>query len=139
MDITVDIDTVADGTNSLKIAYMNIKGQSTLSIPKENQIQDFIKKYSIDILHCQEINIEEESFSQCNFIAANFNIYSNNALNKYGTATLVRNNFIVENMKMDTEGRAVVFDIDGLTFGNICLHSGTDAVPRGNRESIVVK
>ena len=134
MGSTVDIDTVADGTNSLKIAYMNIKGQSTLSIPKENQIQDFIKKYSIDILHCQEINIEEESFSQCNFIAANFNIYSNNALNKYGTATLVRNNFIVENMKMDTEGRAVVFDIDGLTFGNIYLHSGTDAISRGNRE-----
>ena len=134
MDSTVDIDTVADGTNSLKIAYMNIKGQSTLSIPKENQIQDFIKKYNIDILHCQEINIEEESFSQCNFIAANFNIYSNNALNKYGTATLVRNNFIMENMKMDTEGRAVVFDIDGLTFGNIYLHSGTDAISRGNRE-----
>ena len=28
----------------------------------------------------------------------------------------------------------MVFDIDGLTFGNIYLHSGTDAISRGNRE-----
>ena len=63
-----------------------------------------------------------------------FNIYSNNAINKYGTASFVKNDFRVENIKMDTEGRALIFDINKTTFGNIYLHSGTDAVARGNRE-----
>ena len=89
----------------------------------------------LDILHCQEINIDENSFSQCNFISANYNIFSNNALNKYGTASFVKNDFVVENLKMDTEGRAIIFSIDKLTLGNIYLQSGTDAISRGKRET----
>ena len=131
---TIENNTVSDGSSCLKIGYMNIKGQSMLGPSKQNQIQDFLKKYNIDILHCQEINIEENSFSQCNYVAANFNIYSNNAINKYGTASFVKNDFKVENIKMDTEGRAILFDINKITFGNVYLHSGTDAVSRGNRE-----
>ena len=113
---------------------MNIRGQTALNISKQNQIQDFLKKNDIDILHCQEINIQEDSFSQCNHIAANYNIYSNNSLSKYGTASIVKNDLMVENVKMDTEGRAIIFDINKFTFCNIYLHSGTDALSRGNRE-----
>ena len=114
---------------------MNIRGQTGLDISKQNQIQDFLKRNHVDILHCQEINVEEDSFSQCNYIAANYNVYSNNALNKYGTASIVKNDFNVENLKMDTEGRAIRFNIDQLTLGNIYLHSGTDSQSRESREN----
>ena len=66
---------------------------------------------SLDILHCQEINIDEEGFKQCSYIVSNFSIISNNFLNNYGTASLVRNTLTVENIKMDTIGRAIFFDI----------------------------
>ena len=42
--------------------------------------------------------------------------------------------YSVENFKFDTAGRALVFDIEGLTFGNLYGHSGTDARSRANRE-----
>ena len=35
---------------------------------------------------------------------------------------------------MDTEGRAIVFNLGNITLGNFYAHSGTDAVSRGNRE-----
>ena len=36
---------------------------------------------------------------------------------------------------MDTNGRAIFFDISGLTLGNVYLHSGTDALSRSGREN----
>ena len=60
----------------------------------------------------------------------------NNAMNKYGTATLIRSEFQPENIKMDTSGRAIFFDISGMTFGNVYLHSGTDALSRAGRENL---
>ena len=113
---------------------MNIRGQTGLHSSKQKQIEDFIKKKEIDVLHCQEINIEDTSFSTCNFIAANYNIISNNAMNGYGTASIVKNDYPVQNLKKDTEGRCIFFSIDELTLGNVYLHSGTDAVSRGGRE-----
>ena len=124
-----------DFNKTLTIAYLNVHGQSGLSVSKQKQIEDFIHRNQIDILHTQEINIEEETFSQCNFILSNYNIIQNNALNKYGTASFVRSEFLPENLKMDTKGRAIIFDISGLTLGNIYLHSGTDALSRGGREN----
>ena len=56
----------------LKIGFMNIKGQSGLGISKQKQIEDFIRKYDIDILNCQEIYIVEDSFDDCPFISSNF-------------------------------------------------------------------
>ena len=37
-------------------------------------------------------------------------------------------------MRCDTAGRALVFDIDDITLGNIYGHSGTDAISRASRE-----
>ena len=108
-------------TNNLNIAYINIHGQSGLSLAKQYQIQDFLVRNSIDILHCQEINIEEDSFSKCNYIVSNYNIIPNNSHNRYGTATMVRSDFNVENVKMDTEGRAILFSVEKMTFGNIYI------------------
>ena len=35
---------------------------------------------------------------------------------------------------MDTQGRAIFFDIENITLGNIYLQSGTDGQSRGQRE-----
>ena len=124
-----------EGTrNVLTLAYLNLHGQTGLPVTKQKQVENFILRNRVDILNCQEINIEEESFSQCQFIKANFNVIENNAFNKYGTATLVRNIFRAENVRKDTLGRAIFFNIEQLTLGNVYLQSGTDGISRGSRE-----
>ena len=124
------------GNNVLIQAFLNIHGQSGLNVAKQLQIEDFIRRNKVDILHCQEINIDDDSFSQCYYIKSNFNILPNNAVNKYGTASLVKNTFSVENIKMDTKGRAIFFNINGMTLGNIYLPSGTDGISRAERENM---
>ena len=121
--------------NNLKIAFINIHGQSGLTSVKEKQIEDFVRKNNVDVIHCQEINIDENSFSCCNFISSNYYILSNNALNKYGTASIIRNSLVTENVRMDTTGRAIFFNIENLSLGNVYLQSGTDGISRGARES----
>ena len=122
-----------ENENILTIAYINVHGQSNLSEAKQSQLEDFIKYNKIDIAHLQETETCDTTFSNCNFISSTFNLYSNNAANKYGTSSLVKNVFTVENLKYDTSGRALVFDIGDLTFGNFYGHSGTDAKSRAKR------
>ena len=122
-------------TNSFIQAFLNIHGQTGLPTTKQLQIEDFIRRNKVDILHCQEINIEDDSFSQCQFIKSNYNILSNNAVNKYGTASLVRNIFMPENVRMDTNGRALFFNVNGMTLGNVYLPSGTDGINISEREN----
>ena len=51
----------ANPTNrNIRIAYMNIHGQTGLKETKQSQIENFLKVHKIDILHCQEINISED-------------------------------------------------------------------------------
>ena len=56
----------------------------------------------------QEVHIDKDTFSECKFLSSNFIILPNNAENKYGTATLVRNDLTVENVMCDTSGRILV-------------------------------
>ena len=123
--------------NSMKltIMYMNIQGQSNLSTNKQLQIEDILKNKKVDILHLQEVEINSDTFECCNFICSNYNIIPNNSENKYGTATLIKCGIDYKNLRCDTLGRAIVFDVDDLTFGNIYGHSGTDGHTRNNRES----
>ena len=123
-----------DSNQILTIAYMNVHGQSKSTEAKQVQIEDFLKYNNIDVAHLQEIEICDESFSGCNFISSSFNIIPNNAANKYGTASLVKNELLFENVRCDTSGRAIVFDIGELTLGNFYGHSGTDARSRASRE-----
>ena len=118
----------------LRIAYLNIRGQTSLTISKQNQIQDFISRNCIDILHCQEIDIENNTFNECNLISSSYNIISNNALNKYGTASFIKADFMVENVKKDTDGRIIIFDIGNITFSNLYFPSGNDQNMRSLRE-----
>ena len=78
---------------------MNIKGQTGLDTVKQVQIEHFMKLYDIDILHCQEVNIDSDSFSVCSFISSSYEIIPNNARNKYGTCCLVANHLNVENIR----------------------------------------
>ena len=60
--------------NSLVLAYMNIKGQTGLDLSKQKQIEHILMKYKIDILNWQEINIDENSFTQFHTELAFLNI-----------------------------------------------------------------
>ena len=48
---------------------------------------------------------------------------------------MIRNVFTPENVRMDTSGRAIFFNIENITLGNVYLHSGTDGLSRGAREN----
>ena len=122
--------------NILTVAFLNIRGQSGLPISKQLQIESFIKYNNCDIIHLQEAHMDDETFSTCNFISSTFNIVSINSLNKYGTASLVKSELEIENIRCDTEGRVIVFDLGDLTLSNIYLNSGTDARSRAGREKI---
>ena len=115
---------------------MNIRGQTGLTLSKQTQIELFIKKYDLDALHLQEINIESESFSKCHYLSANYNIWANNSVNKYGTASIIRSDLNPENFRHDTQGRIQIYDIGNLTIGNIYFHSGTDSKSKTGRENL---
>ena len=61
----------------------------------------------------------------------------NNAENYYGTASLIKNDLSVENVLCDINGRVIIFEIAGITFGNLYLPSGTDGISRNNRENYI--
>ena len=126
---------MASSQKYLNVAYMNIRGQTALDIAKQVQIEQFIKFYKIDILHCQEINILEDSFEHCDFINSSYYIVANNASNKYGTCSFISNSFEAENIKLDTNGRVITFDIGNITLCNVYLPSGNDQFKRSSREN----
>ena len=126
---------MTDTNTTLTIAYMNVRGQTGLDLAKQLQIETFLKSYKVDVLNCQEINISEDSFTNCNHITSNYVILSNNAQNRYGTCCLVSNNYCTENVKTDTNGRIITFNIENITFCNVYLHSGSDQVMKNGREN----
>ena len=118
----------------LTVGFLNIRGQSGLPVSKQLQIEAFAKINNCDIINLQEAHIDSESFTSCDFIQNNFNIIENNSDNKYGTASLIKSELNFENVQTDTEGRAIIFDIGDMTFGNFYLQSGTDAQSKASRE-----
>ena len=120
--------------NILTVGYINIRCQTGLPVSKQLQIEAFAMNNQCDILHLQEANIEDETFFSCSFLQSSFNIVENNATNKYGTASLVKTDLKIDNIRCDSEGRVIVFDLGDLTLGNIYLQSGTDAKSRAARE-----
>jgi exonuclease III len=59
----------------------------------------------------------------------------NNAINKYGTASLVSSELEICNLKFDTEGRIIVFDIGNTTFANVYFPCGNNPDMRSKREN----
>ena len=54
--------------NYITLAYINIHGQTGLEYAKQVQIKQFVRLYKVDIVHCQEIDINSESFEKCDYI-----------------------------------------------------------------------
>ena len=88
--------------NILTVAFLNIRGQSGLSLVKQKQIEAFAKFNNCDIVHLQESHIEEDTFSNCDFLNSSYNIIENNSPSKYGTASLVKSELSVENIRSDS-------------------------------------
>ena len=121
--------------NILTIAYLNIRGQTGLPVVKQLQIEDFIKHNKCDVVHLQEVFIDDDSFSTCDFLNTNFNILPNNGPNKYSTASLVKSELTVDNVWYDTAGRVILFNVGEHSLGNLYLPSGTDSSSKSLRES----
>ena len=115
----------------------NLRAQSGFGSPKQAQVEHFVKLEKFDILHLQEAQILEDTFENCNYITRNYSIITNNARNPYGTASLVANSLEPVNIKLDTQGRVIVFDIGAVTFANVYLPSGNDTVMRNLREEYI--
>ena len=134
---TTNIENTFDTATTINVAYLNCVGQTKFPIAKQLEIQRYICEHSIDILHLQECKIDStDTFFQCNYINSNFNIIANNTPNNtfYGTASLIRSDLELTNIRNDDQGRIIIFDAAGCTWSNIYLPSGTDGPSRSLRE-----
>ena len=121
---------------SLNIGYINLRAQTGFGPPKQLQIEKFLKFHKIDI-HLQEAQIKEDTFEMCDFITSNYEIIANNASNSYGTASLVANSLQPTNIKVDTLGRVLVFNVENVTFANVYLPCGNEPGMRNLREDYI--
>ena len=126
---------MAEENRIFNVGFLNIRGQTGLSSAKQTQIDSFLVHNKLDVLNLQEINICDNSFSNCNQVSTSYNLLSNNSPTKYGTASLVKSDFTPENILLDTKGRCIVFNIGPLTLANLYLPSGNDAISRSSREN----
>ena len=122
--------------SSLKIATLNCQGQTGITPTKALFIDNLLSRTKYDILNLQETFIKEDTFELCGHIETNFNIVSNNSPNNYGTACLVKNNLSIKDLRLDTEGRIITFEINNFLFVNIYPKSGTDTTSRQSRENM---
>ena len=122
---------------SLVVVSLNCRGQTRLNVSKQLQIEDLIRLYQIDVLLCQEIKIEEDSFNECDFISSSYNIFSSKSQNEYGMAILIKNTLQVENINFGCGNRIISVDCCGVTICNIYPHSGTDGTSRQERENLI--
>ena len=133
----MSINNTGTPCKSIKVGYINLRAQSGFGSPKQAQVEHFVKLEKFDILHLQEAQILEDTFENCDYITCNYSIITNNARNPYGTASLVANSLEPVNIKLDTQGRVIVFDIGDVTFANVYLPSGNDTVMRNLREEYI--
>ena len=71
----------------LRIATINCHKQSGFGIAKQKQIQYFVQKHNIDIVHLQEVSFNDEMFEDCTYLCSMYDFLSNNSITGYGTAT----------------------------------------------------
>ena len=125
---------MAGKESTLRIAFLNVCGQSKLPVSKQIQIEDFIKHHKLDILHLQEVDVNDTTFESCPIISSSFTIIPNNSPTQYGTASLVKNDIVVENIQFDSAGRVIIFEACGISHANIYLPSGCSQLARSGRE-----
>ena len=66
-------------------------------------------------------------------MTSNFNVIVNNTPNNsgYGTASLIRSDIDFSDVHKDDQGRVIIFNAAGCTWGNIYLPSGNNRGPAG--------
>ena len=121
----------------IRIASINCFRQTGFDDSKQKQLEQFIISKNIDIAFLQEVNIDTETFDNCNFLTSNFYNLSNNNVSGYGTCAIIKNNFSAMNYRKDLDGRIQMFSVANLTFGNCYPQAGTDADARNNREHLL--
>ena len=84
----------------IKIAFVNMYGQSGMPMKKIVELENFIELHRIDVLCLQETDIQENTFSGSKLLHK-FSAFANNNRSHYGTCTLVRNNLQVNNIVKD--------------------------------------
>ena len=100
-------------SNNIRVAYLNCRGQTGFNLAKQLQLENFLQCQNIDILHLQESHLDDETFTECNYISSSFTILQNNSPSKYGTASLIRNSFTAEDIILHHSGRVILFNIGG--------------------------
>ena len=70
------------------LATVNCHKQSGFIAAKQKQIQYFVQKYNIDILHLQEVAIDDSTFEECSYLNSSYDCLPNNSITGYGTAML---------------------------------------------------
>ena len=55
---------------------MNIQAQTKFGTSKQLQLQDIVIKFNIDVLHLQEVDINNDTFEICDFIKKELQYYN---------------------------------------------------------------
>ena len=120
----------------LTVGSLNLRGQLTLGHSRILQLEDFVKQFKIDVLNLQETDLKDDVFEDKDFLFSNYELIINNSPKKFGTAVLIKNDLEYDNIKMDTEGRLISYDLTDLniTGCNIYLQCGADREARNSRE-----
>ena len=103
---------------SLRVASINCKGQTKLNPSKQLLLDDLLRIKKLDVIFLQEVFIPTDAFSICPYIISNFNVFTNNSNNEYGTATLIRNSLEIIDVKADTSGRILICDTNSFSLAN---------------------
>ena len=119
---------------TLSVGFLNIHGQTKLTQSKQDQIEYLIKEHKIGVLHLQETNIVESTFSQCPHIATNYKIIFQNNETGFGVCSLVHNDLETSNEIQHPSGRLIAFDVGDITMVNVYAHSGGEA--KDQRENL---
>ena len=72
----------------MKIASVNIYGQTGMTPTKLLELDNFIEFNRLDVVCLQETDVRVNTFSECNMISSNFHIIENNNRSGYGTCIL---------------------------------------------------
>ena len=103
-------------TMTLGVMYLNCRGQTGFTKTKQLIIESEAINKKLDVIHLQEVKIDDKSFESCDFLKNQFQIFANNSENGcYGTCSLVHTKHQTENVKIIPGGRIICLDVNGAT------------------------